>query len=109
MKTFRFITLLYMCWVTTLCFAADDTQVAIWGAGSRSCGYWSENRKNKAIYYQLRQWALGYISAYNFTHKKRQFQAVDEEAIIASIDKICGERPRAIIAGALLIMTKDID
>ena len=87
--------------------AAGDVPVAVWGAGTRSCGYWNENRQNKVVFFQLKQWVLGYVSAYNFANEKRQFEAPDEEGIVASIDRICANSPRATIAGAAVLLTEE--
>jgi hypothetical protein len=76
-----------------------------WGIGTKSCGYWTENRRDKLFSNQLMQWALGYITAYNEYHETNQINPPDAEAVMASIDKICAQFPNAFITGALLVYT----
>lgn len=108
MKLIYTLVFIFLFQFTSTCFGSEpknDVPISVWGIGTKSCGYWTENRRDNLFSNQLMQWALGYITAYNEYHETNQKTPPDVEAVMASIDKICAQFPDTRITGALLVYT----
>jgi hypothetical protein len=87
----RFTLILALLLLISMQVHARD--VAVIGAGSVSCGYWTEVRNDINLHHQLRQWVLGFISGANWYTEGRQAIAQDQAAVVAFIDQYCKNNP----------------
>ena len=71
------------------------------GAGNNTCESWLKERgKGEPRAWQLQQWLLGYVSAYNnWVHKGQNVaDGTNAKGMFAWIDKYCADRPRDMLA-----------
>lgn len=81
-----------------------DQLIAIYGWGSESCGRWLEVRRTgPGGDATLRQWVLGYVTAYNtFVAKSGDaLKSADSSTIMVLVDRECTADPRMGIAPAV--------
>ena len=88
--------------ISTAAVAADKLgSYTTFGAGNNNCESWQKEReKGDPRAWQLQQWLLGYVSAYNnWVHKGRNVaDGTNASGMFAWIDKYCADRPRDMLA-----------
>lgn len=82
--------------------AADKSGVyTTFGAGNNSCESWQKERvKGDPRIWELQQWLLGYVSAYNnWVHKGQNVaDGTNAKGMFAWVDKYCADRPGDLLA-----------
>ena len=81
--------------------ADEEGRYTTFGAGNKTCESWRvEREKGEPRAWQLQQWLLGYVSAYNnWVHKGRNVaDGTNAKGMFAWIDKYCADRPRDLLA-----------
>ena len=84
----------------------------ILGAGAKSCGYWTENRKGAAnvLTYQGRAWVSGFLTAHNFLIPGAYdiTKGVGNEGLFAWIDNYCSQNPLKSISYAAAVLVRQL-
>lgn len=88
--------------ISTAAGAADKLgRYTTFGAGNNSCESWQKEReKGDSRAWQLQQWLLGYVSAYNnWVHTGQNVaNGTNAKGMFTWVDKYCADRPRDILA-----------
>jgi hypothetical protein len=63
----------------------------IYGAGAKSCGTWTDVRKNKNSYSHV-SWVLGFVSSYGY-YGDKNLKEVDYQAMYSWMDNYCQASP----------------
>ena len=88
--------------ISAAAVAADKSgNYTAFGAGNNTCESWlTERGKGEPQAWQLQQWLLGYVSAYNnWVHKDRNVaDGTDAKGMFTWVDKNCADRPRDLLA-----------
>ena len=88
--------------ISAAAVAADKSgSYTTFGAGNNTCESWlKEREKGEPRAWQLQQWLLGYVSAYNnWVHKGQNVaDGTDAKGMFVWIDKYCADRPRDMLA-----------
>ena len=80
-----------------------------YGVGAQSCGKYIEQRRTPNKYYDdlVSMWFFGFISAYNYYGAAPQVKrSVEQETVLAFLDKHCRESPLASVASGALELVK---
>ncbi len=84
--------------ISTAAAAADKLgRYTTFGAGNNSCESWQKEReKGDSRAWQLQQWLLGYVSAYNnWVHTGQNVaDGTNAKEMFTWVDKYCADRPR---------------
>jgi hypothetical protein len=87
---------------------ARSESYAVWGAGSRSCGSWTSDRKEQgwSAIADL-SWVDGFITAMNYSSPRVNGAShkIDGDAIAAWIDNYCSMHPLEPISSAAEALT----
>lgn len=87
--------------ISTIAVAADKLgSYTTFGAGNNTCESWmTERGKGEPRAWQLQQWLLGYVSAYNnWVHKDRNVaDGTNAKGMFTWVDKYCADRPRDML------------
>jgi hypothetical protein len=88
--------------ISTIAGAADKLgSYTTFGAGNNSCESWmTERGKAEPRAWQLQQWLLGYVSAYNnWVHKGQNVaDGTNAKGMFDWVDKYCADRPGEVLA-----------
>ena len=88
--------------ISAAAVAADKSgRYTTFGAGNNTCESWLKERgKGEPRAWQLQQWLLGYVSAYNnWVHKGQSVtDGTDAKGMFTWVDKNCADRPRDMLA-----------
>ena len=104
LTVFAFLT------AATTAALGQDPLVAIRGWGQESCGRWldvrdarNRNLQGQILEDSLRQWVMGYITAYNtfIASDADVFNDADDAAIMAVVDNACRDNPLLLITAAV--------
>lgn len=80
-----------------------------YGLGAQGCGKYIEQRRtpNKSYDSFVGQWFYGFLSAYNYYGPSPQVtREVDQETVLAYLDKYCRENPLASTSVGALELVK---
>ncbi len=99
--------------ISAAAVAADKSgSYTTFGAGNNTCESWmTERGKGEPRAWQLQQWLLGYVSAYNnWVHKGQNVaNGTNAKEMFAWIDKYCADRPRDMLATVVEELILDLN
>jgi hypothetical protein len=80
-----------------------------YGVGAQGCGKYIEQRRTPNKYYDslVGAWFYGFITAYNYYGNTPQVKRnVEQETVLAFLDKYCREAPLASVSAGALELVK---
>jgi hypothetical protein len=80
-----------------------------YGVGAQGCGKYIEQRRTPNKYYDdlVGMWFYGFITAYNYYGNTPQVKRnVEQETVLAFLDKYCREAPLASVSAGALELVK---
>ena len=91
------------------CFQSVNSEdVTIFGAGTVSCGKWTDVRHIPGEHFQLLQFVYGYLSAHNYYTSNRQVTPPDEESVPAFVDLYCRNNPLDAVTSAAAALVDEL-
>lgn len=100
-QRFAFSVVVLVTWVSSVLAitqAGGDADRTIYGAGTNSCGLWTDAREDDT-WFTSGQWILGFISAAN-QYSKVAPAKTDARSLASWVDDYCREHPASDLAGA---------
>ncbi len=98
--------------ISTAAVAADKLgRYTTFGAGNNSCESWLKERETgDPRAWELQQWLLGYVSAYNnWMHAGQNVaDGTNAKGMFAWVDKYCADRSRDMLATVVEVMILDL-
>ena len=84
------------------------SQVAVYGAGTLSCGTWLQaKQKNASTYNAYRQWVAGYVVGVNYHQPPTRQAKPDWDATGAYIDRYCDKNPFSSLVAAAAALVQE--
>jgi hypothetical protein len=106
-KLSRLVTVICMATLLIAFSLSNAQEVAIWGAGTESCGRWVALRADKVNHAVMKQWVLGFISGSNWNAKGSQARPPDADAADIFVDEYCKNNPLHAVALAAAALVQE--
>ena len=93
-----------------VCSSAIAEPTFMFGEGQASCGIYLDDRRTASEQqYVYVVWVRGFTSGFNYGTKGKQVSSgLDQQTILAYIDKYCRDKPLNGVAGAALSLVKEL-